>query len=149
MSRKVSTYRPSYRLAQLLDLDSIGVGLEDWRFVHGGCLFVARSSRFHGATATQVAAMNWASGAKIPPVMAVSHEKPGESDGNGGKPLFDGCYHRHYSHYAMAVVTLDCLGEAKPRKIKVYFCDISYHEHNAFANVDNTCKGTFVVPIVD
>lgn len=148
MSRKVSTYRPSYRLVRFYDLDSIQAGAEDWRFVHDGYWFVARLSRFQGATATQVAAMNWASG-KTPPVMSVSHEKPGEPDGNGGKPLSDGCYHRHYSPYAMAVVTLDCLGEAKPRKVKVYFCNIYYHEHNAFANIDSKSRGPFVVPIVD
>lgn len=61
-----------------------------------------------------------------PPVISISHESPVKPDQEflrfpGRDP------HHTYRPYAMAVATVECLGQAS-RKFKVYFCNVEVHQ---------------------
>lgn len=140
LSNKVSTYFPNYQLRPR------GSSLRPGStyFNHDDTYFVVKVPIF-GATETQKAALRWAS-FKTPPVICVSHEKPGDPDiGPFGDPSEN---HRTYTPYAMAIATLECLGEKTPRRVKVYFCDIELHEDNAYAHIHARSIGTYIEPLV-
>jgi len=140
MSNKVRVFYPKYQLRQhCCDL----VSERSVKFRYHNVLFVT-SVPFFGATETQKAVLEWASW-RTPPVICIKHEKPIASD----REVFQDPneLHRIFSPYAMAIATLECLGEEKPRQIKVYFCTIALHEHNEHHKIDSHSQGTFVVPL--
>ncbi len=139
MSKKVSTYFPNYQLKRGSD----PVRLKEILFWHAGIYF-ATKMRFFGATETQKVALRWAAD-HTPPIICVEHEAPVAPDRESfGDPNE---LHRAYYPYAMAIATLECLGEETPRKIKIYFCNVELHEENAFAHTHSRSKGTYTVPL--
>lgn len=140
MSKKVSAYYPSYQLRH----GSFQVRPRDIFFSHAGISFVTKVPLF-GATETQKVALSWAN-CSTPPVICVKHEAPTAPDKKSFRDPVE--LHRTYYPYAMAIVTLECLGEATPRKIKIYFCDMALHEDNAFGHTHTKSKGTYTVPLI-
>ncbi len=113
------------------------------RFRHGNVTFITKTPLF-GASETQKAALEWAS-QSTPPVICVKHGKPTAPDkGPFGCPHDP---HRHYSPYAMAIATLECLGETTPRTIKIYFCDGSVHQEDSHHKIHWEGKIAFVEPV--
>ncbi|MDP3794606.1 MAG: hypothetical protein Q8R13_01610 [bacterium] len=140
MSKKVSTYFPNYQLRRGTD----PVRPKEIWFQHAGIYFTTKMSLF-GATETQKVALRWAA-YSTPPVICVKHEAPVAPDRKGFSDPSE--LHRTYYPYAMAIATLECLGEETPRKIKIYFCDMELHEENAFAHTHLRSKGTYTVPVM-
>lgn len=120
MSKEVRKYFPEYRINS-----SGGSGLPEVDFRYGGVYFVARLPLF-GATETQKAVVEWASWS-LPPVMWVSHKKPTSPDRDWFNDPSEPC--RQYTPYAMAIATLQCLGETATRRVKIYFCDVCVSVH--------------------
>ena len=140
MSRKLSRYFPSYRLCSMSPAyDSRGIS-----FPHAGFFFATKLPYF-GVTEAQKAALRWAAMNKLPPVCSVEHETPVPPDKDGFCDPND--LHRSFHAYATAVVTLHCLGEGTPRRIRIYFCNVELHEENANIRVHSRCKGTHIVPL--
>ena len=137
MSKKASTYFPNYRLLRKKDRVSQNTII----FEHAGIYFTTKTPLL-GATETQKIAMKWAE-LETPPVICVRHEAPTAPDKEvfayPGQDL-----HIHIFPYAMVVATLEGLGEDKPRRIKIYFCDQELHEDNAHRHAHTRTKGTHV-----
>ena len=113
-------------------------------FNFGGAYLVTRNP-FFGVTETQKRALQWASW-HTPPVICVEHKQPTAPDRDS---FYDpNELHRSYQPYAMVVATIRCLGEEeKPRKIKIYFCDVELHEDNAYGSRHIAYKDTYIVPV--
>lgn len=112
-------------------------------FTFGGANLVTKAP-FFGATETQKEALHWAS-YSTPPVICVEHERPVAPD---KEPFYDpNDGHRYLCPYAMAMATIKCLGEEKPRKIKIYFCDAHLYENNVYNKADIWYKIAWVVPL--
>jgi hypothetical protein len=118
MSQKSSRkYFPNYQIRRNSCFADSGL----IEFQYGGVFFTTKMPLF-GATQTQKAIMQWASLHDVPPVISVWHEAPVASDRAPFHPDLH-WLHKSYAPYAMAMATLDCLGEAEPRRVKVYFCN--------------------------
>lgn len=137
--KKISTFFPNYRL----NPESPSAHLNKICFKYTEVHFVAKIPLF-GITETQKKALEWAH-YKTPPVISISHGKTTKPDLEAfcdQKSL-----HHHYQPYAMVTVDLKCIGEENPRKIKIYFCDVTYHEDNLSGYHHSEFKGTWIVPI--
>jgi hypothetical protein len=140
MSKKIRKYFPNYQI------NSSGAGgPQETGFRFGDVYFVTKWPLF-GATETQKAAIEWASWSK-PPVMWVSHEKPTSPDRDRFCDPRDQC--RHYKPYAMAIATLQCLGETTERKVKIYFCNLHVSVHSSGGGWlhDTSSKDFFAVEL--
>jgi hypothetical protein len=137
MSR-TSTYSPDYQLRR----ECPGIGKN--AFAYQDVYFVPKVSLF-GATESQKVALRWAASHRTPPVIRMVHERPETPDKKWFRdPQELRC---SYDPYAMVTVTLECLGEKTSRKIKIYFCNVEYHESNAHRQDHSKSKGTYVVPL--
>lgn len=137
MSRS-RTYFPNYQL-QRKDDRTIRNKMS---FEHDGTIFTIKAPLF-GATKTQKFALEWAVENKMPPIISVRHDAPTAPDKKSltypGQDL-----HFQIYPYAMVFVTLECLGEDRPRGIKIYFCDEVIHYDNAFRRQHTRSKKTYV-----
>jgi len=113
-------YSPAYQINSSGGRNEHEVG-----FRYGDVYFVTKLPLF-GATETQKAAVVWASWSKAP-VMWVTHEKPAKPDREWFNQPDDAC--RQYKPYAMAIATLQCLGEKATRRVKIYFCNVVVSVH--------------------
>lgn len=135
---KTTIYHPKYQLraeegSPLYEMTA--------SFPYNGIFFLTTIKRgFWGLTETQRSVLQWASWqGKTPPVMSIKHGKPGKPD---RKSFVDpNELHRVFYPYAMNFAELICLGENKPRKVKVYFCEAELHEDNAYAHIHRISKG--------
>lgn len=141
MSKKASMYFPNYQLRY--GTDPVLSSREIVFPPYAGVYFTTKTPLF-GATETQKAALRWAAW-NTPPVICVKHEAPVAPDRDGFSDPNE--LHRTYDPYAMAIVTLECLGEEAPRKIKIYFCDVELHEENAFVKTHSKAKGVYIVAL--
>lgn len=135
MSKKASTYYPQY------SLDGKRSGKKSLIFKHQGVHFYWQIPLL-GPTQTQREVMQFAYGRGLPPVIFVCHESPVSTDRMGFIDPYEA--HRSYSPYAIAVASVHCVGEEKPRTFEVLFCDIEFHEHNADRHVDESYRGVYV-----
>lgn len=145
MSKKVSTFFPGYQLREFRDQEYTFGKTLTFRD-REGTPFSTKTPML-GMTETQKVVLNWLWWKNAPPVISVSHEKPTAPD---KAPFADPKeLHRSFCPYAMAVATVQCLGEARPRILKVYFCDVELHE-GARPNIPAThsrSKGTYVIAV--
>ncbi len=146
MSKKIRTYFPNYQLGT--DLEGIGRDDDAIWFHHQGTYFICRTPML-GMTKTQKCALwhfMWKS-PNNPPVISISHEKPTEPD--LPKKFFRDPkeLHYHYRPYAMAIATVQLMGEETPRKIKVYFCDFELHEENRLQHRHSRGKDVRIVDL--
>lgn len=145
MSKTTSVFYPRYELRnQECGLKEFGK--TKFTFDFEGKPFSTRIPMF-GITETQKVVLRNMWWEKTPPVMSISHEKPGVPDKRAFRDPEE--LHTTYNPYAMSIATVQCLGEVKLRKVKVYFCNIELHE-GATWNTPAThskFKGTFVVSL--
>lgn len=137
---KISKYFPSYKLGASRPNSTKCPGA---RFEYRGTAFTTDFPMF-GVTETQKAVMRWAWN-KTPPVISVSHERPVTYVGE--ERFWPNDLHQTYFPYAMAIATLECLGELEPRRVKVYFCNVVYHVEQGETKIHTEHKGVHVVPV--
>ena len=142
MSKKTSTYFPNYQLRT----DLKGMVHDDntlW-FCHQNTYFLCRIPML-GMTETQKHAL-WYFMWKAP-VISILHERPTEPD--LPKQFFTDPkeLHRHYCPYAMAIATVQLMGEETPRRIKIYFCDVELHEENLLQHKHSRDKEVYIVAL--
>jgi len=140
MSR-IRKYFPNYQINSREGRNEHEAG-----FRYGEVYFVAKLPLF-GATKTQKTVIQWAS-QRTPPVMWVEHESPTCPDrGDSFNDPTEPC--SRYIPYAMALATLQCLGEKTTRKVKIYFCNVHLSIHQAkkgwLYDVDR--KGFFAIEV--
>ena len=137
---KISKWFPSYRLG---NPNPKSTRMPGAMFEHQGTTFTTDFPMF-GVTETQKAALRWAWDKKTPPVVSISHEKPITHIDDVWSNPED--LHQTYYPYAMAIATIECLGEEQSRTVRVYFCNVVYHIDNFHSNIHSEGKNTRVVP---
>lgn len=135
---KTSTFFPKYQLGHLCARSA-----HSCCFRHLGMHFVTKCPAF-GMTETQKSALQWAHHV-TPPVVCISHEAPSAPDRQFIKD--PNRANRVFKPYAMALATIECLGEPTPRQIKVYFCHIDLHESNQLRDTLTSLQGVYITPI--
>lgn len=121
MSKKVSTYFPTYQLRGAVSGDELVFCDQE------GNSFSTKIPVL-GMTETQKFALKVMCWRAMPPVVSISHRKPDTLDPRKDQFPDPKEPHRTYFPYAVVTATVQCLGEEGARELKMCFCNVEYHE---------------------
>ena len=144
MSNKTSTYFPWYQMRP--EIDGKRLRQSHVYFRYRDLYFIGKIPLL-GITETQKSVLQYLSGRSNPPVISISHEAPRKPDSSEGHFNDPETLYRHFYPYSVAIANVQVMGEETPRRFKVYFCNLEYHEENVTRHQHSRSKTVYIQPL--